>query len=114
MPRWRSGIHVIVNYETTWYASHAALWQMLKVERQAGDIRKIVAMDGHQGPQEIGVGPEFFKWLTDPVLDGGGALFDFGCYGANLMTWLMDNAAAARRVGHHADEQAVDLPARGR
>ncbi len=88
----RSGIHVIVNYETTWYASHAALWQMLKVERQAGDIRKIVAMDGHQGPQEIGVGPEFFKWLTDPVLDGGGALFDFGCYGANLMTWLMDNA----------------------
>jgi len=86
----RSGIHVIVNYETTWYASHAALWQMLKVERQAGDIRKIVVMDGHQGPQEIGVGPEFFKWLTDPLLDGGGALFDFGCYGANLMTWMMD------------------------
>jgi scyllo-inositol 2-dehydrogenase (NADP+) len=88
----RSGIHVIVNYETTWYASHAALWQTLKVQHKAGDIRKIVAMDGHQGPQEIGVGPEFFKWLTDPVLDGGGALFDFGCYGANLMTWLMDNA----------------------
>ena len=87
----RSGIQVIVNYETTWYASHAAIWQQLKVEKRAGLIRKMVAMDGHQGPQEIGVGPEFFKWLTDPVIDGGGALFDFGCYGANLMTWLMDN-----------------------
>ena len=30
------------------------------------------------------------SWLTDPKLDGGGALFDFGCYGADLMTWLMD------------------------
>jgi len=87
----RGGIQVIVNYETTWYASHAAIWQLMKVEKRAGLIRKMVAMDGHQGPQEIGVGPEFFKWLTDPVIDGGGALFDFGCYGANLMTWLMDN-----------------------
>jgi len=37
------------------------------------------------------VGPEFLGWLTDPVKNGAGALFDFGCYGANLMTWLMDN-----------------------
>ena len=57
----------------------------------AGDIRKMVAMDGHQGPKEIGVGPEFLGWLTDPVKNGAGALFDFGCYGANLMTWMMDN-----------------------
>jgi predicted dehydrogenase len=51
----------------------------------------MVAMDGHQGPKEINVQPEFFSWLTDPVKNGAGALFDFGCYGANLMTWLMDN-----------------------
>ncbi len=51
----------------------------------------MVAMDGHQGPQEIHVQPEFFAWLTDPVKNGAGAMFDFGCYGANLMTWLMDN-----------------------
>ena len=35
--------------------------------------------------------PEFFAWLTDPVKNGAGALYDFGCYGANLMTWMMDN-----------------------
>jgi predicted dehydrogenase len=91
------GIDVIVNYETTWYRSHAALWRFLKEERSAGDIRKMVAMDGHQGPKEIGVPPEFFGWLTDPGQNGAGALYDFGCYGANLMTWLM-NGQAPRAV----------------
>ncbi len=84
-------IHVIVNYETTWYPSHAAIWDLVKERKAAGEIRKMVAMDGHEGPKEINVQPEFFDWLTDPVRNGAGALFDFGCYGANLMTWLMDN-----------------------
>jgi len=83
-------VQVMVNYETTWYPSHAALWDLVKREHAAGEIRRMVAMDGHEGPKEIGVGPEFLSWLTDPEKNGGGALFDFGCYGANLMTWLMD------------------------
>ena len=45
---------------------------------------------GHKGPKKIGVDPEFLEWLTDPVSNGGGAITDFGCYGANLMTWLMN------------------------
>ena len=87
----QGGIQVIVNYETTWYRSHGAIWQILKQQATAGEIRKMVAMDGYEGPKEIGVGPEFLGWLTDPLKNGAGALFDFGCYGANLMTWLMDN-----------------------
>ncbi len=84
-------IDVLVNYETTWYPSHAAMWALLKEQKAGGDIRKMVAEDGHRGPKEIGVGPEFLGWLTDPDKNGAGALFDFGCYGANLMTWMMDN-----------------------
>jgi predicted dehydrogenase len=87
----RGGIPVIVNYETTWYRSHGEIWKLMKQDRAGGEIRKMVAMDGHQGPKEIGVQPEFLSWLTDPVKNGAGALFDFGCYGANLMTWLLDN-----------------------
>jgi predicted dehydrogenase len=87
----RGGVDVLVNYETTWYPSHAAMWKLLKEQHAAGEIRKMVALDGHRGPKEIGVGPEFLGWLTDPVKNGAGALFDFGCYGANLMTWMMDN-----------------------
>lgn len=86
-------IHLLTNYETTWYASNHAAYQMACTERQLGDIWKVVVHDGHWGPQEIGCPPEFLAWLTDPVLNGGGALIDFGCYGANLMTWLMGGAA---------------------
>ncbi len=87
----RGGIDVLVNYETTWYPSHGAIWTLVKERGVAGGIRKMVAMDGHEGPKAINVQPEFLEWLSDPVKNGGGALFDFGCYGANLMTWLMDN-----------------------
>ena len=35
--------------------------------------------------------PNFVEWLIDPKWNGGGAITDFGCYGANLTTWLMKN-----------------------
>ena len=82
---------MVVNYETTWYKSHGEIWKLIKEQNAAGEIRRMVAMDGHEGPKEIHVQPEFLAWLTDPVKNGGGALFDFGCYGANLMTWMMGN-----------------------
>src|SRR6202158_51022 len=82
-------IRVLVNYETTWYRSNQAAYDLVH-DNAIGGIRKIVVHDGHRGPKEIGVGPEFLAWLTDPKLNGGGALFDFGCYGADLATWLMD------------------------
>jgi predicted dehydrogenase len=84
-------IQVLVNYETTWYPSNQAAYDLVH-QKELGDVRKVVVHDGHSGPKEIGVGPEFLAWLTDPKLNGGGALFDFGCYGADLMTWLMDGA----------------------
>src|SRR5664279_3337039 len=82
-------IPVLVNYETTWYRSNRAAYDLVH-QNALGDVRKVVMHDGHRGPKEIGVQPEFLTWLTDPKLNGAGALFDFGCYGADLMTWLMD------------------------
>ncbi len=81
-------IHVLVNYETTWYTSNRAAYDASEQGR-IGEIRRIVVHDGHQGPALIHVQPEFFKWLTDPVENGAGALYDFGCYGVDLTTWLM-------------------------
>jgi scyllo-inositol 2-dehydrogenase (NADP+) len=82
-------IQLLTNYETTWYGSNHRAYRMVFDDKAIGDIRKMVIHDGHQGPKEIGVTPEFLSWLTDPVENGAGALFDFGCYGANLATWLM-------------------------
>ena len=85
----KHGIQLIVNYETTWYASHHQAFDMIHKQGSLGDIRKVVIHDGHRGPKEIGCSKEFLSWLTDPVKNGGGAIMDFGCYGADIMTWLM-------------------------
>jgi predicted dehydrogenase len=83
-------IHLLVNYETTWYPTNQQVYALAQTG-EIGQVRKMVAHDGHQGPKEIGCSPDFLKWLTDPEKNGGGAVVDFGCYGANLMTWMMGN-----------------------
>ena len=81
-----AGIHLLTNYETTWYPTvHYTKSRLADL----GELRKIVVRDGHQGPIEIGVGEEFYSWLLTEEKNGGGAIMDFGCYGANLVTWLM-------------------------
>ncbi len=85
-------VHVLVNYETTWYASNRAAYDELR-RGQLGELRRVVINDGHQGPKEIGVPPEFLSFLTDPEQNGAGALYDFGCYGVDLMTWMMHGEA---------------------
>jgi len=85
----KGGVPVVVNYETTWYPSTRRAYAIVQEEHAIGAIRKMVVHDGHRGPKEIGCSADFLNWLTDPVLNGGGALTDFGCYGADLITWLM-------------------------
>lgn len=81
-------IKVLTNYETTWYPSNWDIYNTVNTGT-IGPIKRMIAHDGHQGPKEIGCSEEFLSWLTDPVLNGAGALNDFGCYGADLMTWMM-------------------------
>ena len=82
---------LLTNYETTWYPTNHRAYEMAVTKNSLGQLRKIVVCDGHKGPKEIRVPDEFLEWLTDPVQNGGGAVMDFGCYGANLATWLMHN-----------------------
>jgi len=84
---------LLTNYETTWYKTNHEVADLINQKNTIGPIRKMVVHDGHQGPKEIGCSKEFLNWLTDPVKNGGGAVIDFGCYGANLMTWLMGGIA---------------------
>jgi predicted dehydrogenase len=82
-------IHLLTNYETSWYGSNYEAYRLIHETEEVDSIRKILFYTGHPGPIEIGCNEEFVEWLIDPVLNGGGALTDFGCYGANLTTWLM-------------------------
>jgi predicted dehydrogenase len=82
-------IHLLTNYETTWYSTNHKV-KMTLDKGDVGKIRKVIVRDGHKGPAKLGINSEFLDWLLDPKLNGGGAIVDFGCYGVNLMTWLMN------------------------
>ena len=83
----KHGIELLTNYETSWYPTNHTAYEWLRKD-SIGELRKLVVRDGHRGPKKIGINSEFLDWLTDPVLNGGGAITDFGCYGINLMTWM--------------------------
>ncbi|GGW90476.1 Gfo/Idh/MocA family protein [Alteromonas halophila] len=80
-------IHLLTNYETTWYPTNHKVKQVLTADA-VGPMRKVIVRDGHKGPVKLGINEEFLDWLLDPAENGGGAIMDFGCYGVNLMTWL--------------------------
>lgn len=84
-------IHLLTNYETSWYPSTEKTFQLVNDSNYVGTLRKVIVRDGHEGARNTEANKFFFRWLTDPVKNGGGALTDFGCYGANLMTYLMKN-----------------------
>ncbi len=84
----KNNIYLLTNYETTWYQTIHRAYDMIQ-DGLVGNLSRINIYDGHGGPIEIGCSPQFTSWLTDPKLNGGGAVIDFGCYGANIATWMM-------------------------
>ncbi len=86
---WMGQLYNAERYEYRGKVANHAAYARIHERNEIGELRKIVVHDGHQGPKEIGCSAAFLEWLTDPVLNGGGALTDFGCSGADLITWLM-------------------------
>jgi predicted dehydrogenase len=83
----KSGIKLMVNYWNAWVApTHEFFHRVYGGE--LGPVQKIIVEYGHQGPKEIGVSRYFADWLYDPEKNGGGAIMDFGCYGAEWALWL--------------------------
>ena len=83
----QAGIKLMVNYWNAWVAPTHELFHRVK-DGQLGAVQKIIVQYGHGGPKEIGVSKYFADWLYDPVKNGGGAIMDFGCYGAEWALWL--------------------------
>ena len=82
-----ANIKLMVNYWNAWVAPSHALFHRVR-EGEVGPVQRIIVQYGHRGPKEIGVSQQFASWLYDPVKNGGGAIMDFGCYGAELSLWL--------------------------
>src|SRR6266498_4449391 len=107
----KAGIKLMINYWNAWTASTHALFQRVVLSNELGPVHKIIVQYGHQGPKEIGVSQQFAEWLYDPAKNGGGAIIDFGCYGAEWALWLKGRPSRvyARTLTIKADQHnAVD------
>jgi predicted dehydrogenase len=82
-----AGIKLMVNYWNAWVAPTHEIFHRVKAG-DIGPLQKMIVEYGHQGPKEIGVSKYFGEWLYDPMKNGGGAIVDFGCYGAEWALWL--------------------------
>jgi predicted dehydrogenase len=82
-----AGIKLMVNYWNAWVAPTPAMYRRVQAG-EVGPVQKIIVEYGHEGPKEIGVSKEFGSWLYDEKKNGGGAIVDFGCYGAEWALWL--------------------------
>lgn len=100
----QAGIKLMVNYWNAWVAPTHDLFHRVRAG-QVGPVQKIIVQYGHAGPKEIGVSKEFADWLYDPVKNGGGAIMDFGCYGAEWSLWLKGRPA---RVSAIAEKLKVE------
>jgi predicted dehydrogenase len=84
----RGGGRVMVNWPFAWWAP----FQAALAAAGRGDIGRVWQTRyraAHQGPKEHGCSPQFYGWLYDPHLNGGGALADYACYGAALARTLI-------------------------
>ena len=80
-------IKLMVNYWNAWTPPTREMFRRVSAG-EIGPLQRLIVQYGHQGPKEIGVSKEFGDWLYDPEKNGGGAVMDFGCYGAELALWL--------------------------
>ena len=59
-------IHMLTNFETSWYPTTAKTYQLVHDSTAIGAVKKVVVHDGHQGPKEIGVNKEFLALAYRP------------------------------------------------
>ena len=50
----KHNIHLITNYETTWYPTTHKAFDLIKNKNAIGDLRKIMLHYGHKGPKKLG------------------------------------------------------------
>jgi predicted dehydrogenase len=104
-----NSVLALTNFETSWYTSVREAGRLID-SGAMGPVRRMVFRHGHKGPREIGCTQEFLAWLTDPERNGGGAIVDFGCYGAVLATWLMDGQRPASVTATAATHKPLMYP----
>ena len=96
----KSGAMLMINWPLEWNP-----WlHELKRQIDSGAIGHVFHFrfrNGHGGPREIGCDEYFVGWLYNEKLNGGGAIADFGSYGAAVARWFFGMPEAVYCIRHN-------------
>jgi len=85
-------IKLMVNYENVWQGSSQVMFGRV-AGGTIGPLQKINVLYGHALLKDEGASKHSADWLYDPAR-GGGALMNFGSYGAEWALWLKGRPAS--------------------
>jgi len=83
-----SGKTLMINWPLAWSPWLPEVKKLIDAD-EIGHVFHLRYRNGHSGPREIGCDQWFVGWLYDEAKNGGGAIADFGSYGAALSRWLL-------------------------
>lgn len=104
----RAGVQLMVNWPIAWRPGLQKAMAMV----EAGEIGRLFGVKyraAHAGPKEFGCTPYFYNWLYDRELNGGGALMDYGCYGAALARYLLGQPSRVTAVAGRLQKEYITL-----
>lgn len=81
-------VKVAVNWPD-WSLPHFQIAPLMIEHGAIGTVIGGSSVMGHPGPEKIGCSPYFCDWLTNARENGGGAMMDYGCYGAAALSLLV-------------------------
>ena len=102
-----AGKRLMVNWPTAWWPALQHALQMAQAG-EIGNVWQVKYRAAHEGPKEMGASEHFCDWLYDPERNGGGALIDYCCYGANFARILLGRPQSVTGVAGCLVKPALD------
>ncbi len=98
----KHNVNLMTNYQMAWWSSNYVAHDAAS-SGEIGDVWRVHAIIGHGGPGVANepkkrAGDYFLEWLNDEEKNGGGAIIDFGCYGALWACWFLGKPLSVQAV----------------
>ncbi|MGQ9629185.1 MAG: Gfo/Idh/MocA family protein [bacterium] len=104
----RGGITLMVNWPTAWSPAIQMAYDIVK-KGTIGRVYQMRYRGAHAGPKEVGCSKYFYEWLYSREKNGGGALIDYCCYGANLCRWFLGRPQSVTGVAGRLVKDYIDV-----
>lgn len=104
-----AGVSLMVNWPFFWDMPAMQHTLQMALSGEIGRLWCVKFRGAHGGPIEYGHSRYFAEWLFDEKLSGGGAIIDYGGYGATLARHLLGQPSRVFAMAGHLVKDYVKL-----